>query len=117
MATYKKTLHQAMLNLSARLPIEDKKVSDRLNRAYDIVRMLGSGYAIQRVESELVCGVTQHYITPHYRVYKESTSLLEDNSVYYHIIDDMCSCPDAPSARGNLCKHRLAVKLIEDMQA
>lgn len=105
MTAYKKTLHQARLDLSVRLPIEDKGISDRLNRACEIVRMLGSGYSIQH------CGDHE------YAVYKESTSLLEDNSVYYHIIDDMCSCPDAPSARGNLCKHRLAVKLIEEMRA
>jgi hypothetical protein len=105
MSVYKKTLHQAMLNLSAKLPVEDKKVSDRLNRAYDIVRMLGSGYSITQEKD--------HSFT----VYKESTTLLENNSVYYTIVEDMCSCPDALTARGNFCKHRLAVKLIEEMQA
>lgn len=100
-----KTLAQALLNVSNRLPVEDKKVADRVGRAYDIVRMLGSGYNI----------VKKGEGSNEYRVYKESTSLLEDNSVYYYIVDGMCSCPDAPSARGNLCKHRVAVMLIEEM--
>jgi predicted nucleic acid-binding Zn finger protein len=97
-----------MLNVSAKLPIDDKKISDRLNRAYDIVRMLGSGYSIKRE-------IERDNDVVYYTVHKESTSLLEDNSVYYTVIEDMCSCPDAPTARGNLCKHRLAVKLIEEM--
>jgi len=100
-----KTLAQALLNVSAKLPIEDKKVADRLGRAYDIVGQLGSGYDIVKKNNGT------------YKVYKESTLLLEDNSVYYAIVDGMCSCPDAPSARGNMCKHRLAVMLMEEMQA
>lgn len=104
MSAYKKTLHQALLNVSSKLPMDDKKVSDRVNRAYDIVRSLGSGYSIKKNKNG-------------YTVYKESTSLLEDNSVYYTIDERGCSCPDNPTARGNLCKHRLAVMLIEEMRA
>lgn len=96
------TLAQAMLNLSARLPIEDKKVSDRLNRAYDIVRLLGQGYSITKKENG-------------YEVYKESTSLLEDKSVYYWVEHGQCSCPDNSTARAGLCKHVLATMLMSEM--
>ena len=103
MTQYKKTLGQAFVNVTAKLPMEDKSVEDRAKRAYEIVRQLGSGYAITKEKNW-------------YSVYRESTSLLEDNSVHYHIDSEGCSCPDASSkARAGLCKHRLAVLLIEEM--
>ena len=40
MSQYKKTLGQAFVNVTAKLPMEDKSVSDRAKRAYEIVRML-----------------------------------------------------------------------------
>lgn len=99
---YKKSLQQAWFNLAARLPIEDIKVEQRLDRAKEIVRSLGMGYSIKSA-------------TNGYRVYKESTSLLEDNSVIYWVDRDGCSCPDGKTARAGLCKHRLATMLIEEM--
>lgn len=99
-----KTLNEAMFQLSVKLPLEDNGVKKRFDRAYDIVRMLGSGYDISKT----------HY---GYAVYKESTSLLEDNSVTYTIDEHGCSCPDNHTARAGLCKHRLAVMLLEIMQA
>jgi hypothetical protein len=107
---YKKSLSQALFILSTKLPTEDIKVKQRVERAYDIVRQLGSGYAI----TPRIHPVTQELS---YQVYKESTSLLEDNSVYYTVDCNGCSCPDASSARAGLCKHRLATMLLEEMQA
>jgi SWIM zinc finger len=94
-----KTLREAYFELSTKLPIEDIKVKQRLDRGYDI--LLSYGYSV----SNLSNGV--------YTVSKASTSLLEDTSVEY-IIDlkeHSCTCPDYPTARAGLCKHMLAVKL------
>lgn len=99
-----KTLNEAMYNLSERLPIENIDVRKRLDRAYDIVRMLGSGYELKKKGDR-------------YEMYKESTSLLTDNSVTYTITNTSCSCPDANSPyQARICKHRLAVMLIEEME-
>jgi hypothetical protein len=107
---YKKSLSEAVFILSKKLPTEDIKVKQRLERAYDIVRSLGSGYAITpRVNP--ATGDT------FYQIYKESTSLLEDNSVYYTVDSQGCTCPDAISARAGLCKHRIATMLLEEMQS
>jgi hypothetical protein len=106
---YKKSLAQAQFNLSMRLPIEDKSVAARLDRAVEIMRNLGSGYDIKPVTHPMGFPI-------HWDVYKESTSLLEDNSVHYRVDGNGCSCPDASGkARAGLCKHRLAVMLIEEM--
>lgn len=111
MATqYKKSLSQALFILTTKLPMEDIKVKQRVERAYDIVRQLGSGYNI----SPMVNPATGETF---YQVYRESTSLLEDNSVYYTVNQQGCTCPDAMTARAGLCKHRLATMLIEEMQA
>jgi hypothetical protein len=90
--------------------MEDIKVKQRVERAYDIVRSLGSGYAITPKTHPVTQEVT-------YRIYKESTSLLEDNSVYYTVDSQGCTCPDAISARAGLCKHRIATMLLEEMQS
>lgn len=97
-------LAQAYLNVSLKLPVEDIKVKQRLDRAYEIIN--GYGYKITEPSE----GVT------HYCVEKASTSLLEDTSAHYSVSRETCTCPDFESARGNLCKHRLAIMLLEEMK-
>lgn len=100
-------LPEAYITLSTSLP-DDKSITDRLNRAYDIV--LKGGYEIRHANNV-------------YLVEKLSTSLYEDNSVTYSVVDNgpgegSCSCPDFGSerCRGGLCKHRLAVRLVKMTQ-
>jgi len=90
-----------MVTVGEQIPLSDIKVSQRLNRAYDIVRCNGSGYAITPMGK----GV--------YAVFKASTSAMTDNSITYIVDRISCTCIDYPSARANLCKHRLAIKLYE----
>jgi SWIM zinc finger len=99
-----KTLKQAYFELSTKLPIEDIKVKQRLDRGYDI--LLSYGYSVSHGHNGL------------YTVCKASTSLLEDTSVEYSIDLNAhsCTCPDFPTARGGLCKHVLAVKLKAMME-
>lgn len=100
-------LAQAMLTVSQRVPSADKSVQDRLNRAYDIVRALGEGYTITAVTN----GV--------YKVHKASTAPAfssADSSRDYVTDNRSCSCPDFEKARAGLCKHRLAVMLLEEMR-
>ena len=99
------TLQQAYLNVASTQPTSDD-VERRLDRAYDIVRSNGEGYAIQK---PLFKGEAWH-------VHKASTSLLEDNSVTYLVDSASCTCPDFVSARGGMCKHRLAVAMIKEME-
>jgi len=97
-------LQQAYLNVAARLPsTPDIKV--RLDRAYDIIRCNGEGYSIQ-----LPFKAGQPYT-----VHKASTSLLEDTSVSYTVTPQSCTCPDAAKTRTGLCKHRLAILLLQEM--
>lgn len=101
------SLAQAMLAVAERIPLTDKSVQDRLNRGYDIVRTLGEGYTIKEVTN----GV--------YKVHKESTAPAfssVDSSADYVTDNKSCSCPDFEKARAGLCKHRLAVMLIEAMK-
>jgi hypothetical protein len=95
------SLAQAMVAVGEHIPLADPKVEGRLNRAYDIVRCNGSGYAITPMGK----GV--------YTVFKASTSGMTDNSITYVVDKVKCTCVDYPSARANLCKHRLAIKLYE----
>lgn len=99
------TLAQAMLNVGAKLP-SLPQIRQRLNRAYDIVRSDGSGYSLHKIRNGA---------DPGYIVFKASTSLLEDNSVSYQVTKQSCTCPDYPGAPSNLCKHRLAILLVEEM--
>lgn len=96
-----KTLQAAYFDLSLRLPVEDIKVKQRLDRGYDIV--LSYGYSVDKQEDNS------------YLVSKASTSLLEDTSARYRVDHESCTCPDFPTARAGLCKHRLAVMLKEEM--
>lgn len=96
-----KSLRQAYFDLSLRLPVEDIKVLQRLDRGYDITQSYG--YTIDKVSSS------------DYHIHRESTSLLDDNAITYIVTKDSCTCPDYETARGGLCKHRLAVMLLEEM--
>jgi len=96
-------LQQAYFNVSQRIPTGDIKVTQRLDRAYDIVRCNGEGYSIKFMDD----GV--------YEIHKASTSLLEDTSTFYEVTLDSCTCPDFEKARGNLCKHRLAIIMVVEM--
>lgn len=89
---------QAFLELRNSLP-DDPAVLRRLDRGYDIARQQG-GYAVKE------------YLTGKWAVERLSTSLLEDNSMVYHVDKQRCSCPDFEQAPAGLCKHRLAIKLI-----
>src|SRR5205814_7501672 len=100
----KGNIQQAYLNVSLLIPVEDIKVKQRLDRAYDI--LVGYGYEISPVDNKGA-----------YTVRKASTTLLEDNSAEYKVTDSECTCPDFESARGNLCKHRLAIMIMEEMHS
>jgi len=95
------SLPQAMVTVGEQIPLADPKVEQRLNRAYDIVRTNGHGYVITPMGNHV------------YTVFKASTSLMTDNSITYIVDKVSCTCIDYPTARANLCKHRLAIKLYE----
>jgi SWIM zinc finger len=97
----KMILAEAFLKVSGDIPVSDPKVEQRLGRAYDIVRTDGHAYAITP-EGEGV-----------YTVFRASTSLTTDNAIGYVVDATTCTCPDYPTARANLCKHRLAIRLYE----
>lgn len=97
-----KTKAQAYLDLALKLPIEIKSVKDRLDRAGQ--QVLNHGYEVRHIQNGT------------YRVSKASTSLLEDHSQIYLCSNASCTCPDFQSAYGNLCKHRLAVMILEEME-
>lgn len=99
------SLQQAYLNVASTQPTSED-VKRRLDRAYEIVRSNGSGYAIQLPLHK--GGVWQ--------VHKASTQLLTDNSVTYLVDSTSCSCPDFTAARGGMCKHRLAVAMVREME-
>lgn len=98
----KKSLAQAFLDVSLDLPTDDPSVKRRLDRAYDIARL--EGYEIE--------AITEPYA---YRVTRLTTSSLEDNSATYIVDSNSCTCPDFDTARGGLCKHRLAIRMWEKM--
>jgi SWIM zinc finger len=98
-----RSVREAYFNISQRLPMDDIKVKQRLDRAYDIV--IGNGYTVEPLSTDL----------HEFDIYRESTSLFEDNAVHYYVDEQSCECPDFGSARGGLCKHRLAVMLVKEM--
>ena len=99
------TLQQAYLNVASTQPASED-VRRRLDRAYDIVRTNGEGY---KVSHDALYDALWH-------VQKASTQLLEDNSIEYQVDKVSCTCPDFVSARGGMCKHRLAVAMIKEME-
>lgn len=97
--------HQAALNIASKFPsfMHDESFKRRLSRAYDILTR--GGYEVKKANNV-------------YHVHKASTSLFEDNSVTYNVTNSSCDCPDfeKEQARGNLCKHRLAIMILEEME-
>lgn len=96
-------IQQAYLVVSAKIPSDDIKVKQRLDRGYDILQSYG--YTIQLLDEEKQV----------YSVHRASTQLLEDNSITYEVSVSSCTCPDFDTARGNLCKHRLAIMMLVEM--
>lgn len=94
-------LPEAFVALGAKLP-QEHSVQNRLDRAYDIVRM--PGYELQRHQDGT------------WTIDKLSSSLTEDTGAQY-VVDTLagtCTCPDHLEGRAyGLCKHRLAVWLQE----
>ncbi len=93
-------MYEAYVKLKEKLP-DDENVYRRLNRALDIVQ--GFGYELKQHSEDSELWV----------VNRASTSLFDNNEAQYFIDDTSCTCPDFKKARAGLCKHRLAVKLIE----
>lgn len=90
-------LNQAFLDISAMIPIGDRSVMDRLQRAYTIIETLGDVYTIEASNGS-------------YAVVK-----MADGTVYI-VNSEGCNCPDAIGrARAGLCKHRLATMLYNAM--
>jgi hypothetical protein len=88
------------------LPTGDIGITRRFERALqDII----SGYEYMMTVVSHTANATRCVIK------KESTRLLEDNSVSYSTSDTQCDCPDFEKARGNLCKHRLAVMIVRTL--
>ena len=99
-------IQQAMINIAARIPVNDPTVQARLDRAYDIC--ISQGYTLQQNADKS------------WSIYRASTSLLEDSSAQYTVSkENGCTCPDADlqsgKARAGLCKHRIAVMIKEEM--
>lgn len=100
------TKKQAYINVLERLPF-DPKIVQRLDRASE--QVLGYGYEVKHA-GIATSGERLYYIS------KASTSLLDDNGHTYGVTNKTCNCPDFETARAGLCKHRLAVMLLEEME-
>jgi hypothetical protein len=103
---YMPSLEQAYFSVTMQLPVEDKSVSDRLTRAYNILSQ--PGYSITyggSIDGRKV-----------YDVIKLSTGILTSNDDSHYVVTNQdCTCPDYEKARAGLCKHRLAVMIKEEM--
>jgi SWIM zinc finger len=103
-----KSMHDVVEELQSELP-EIPGLARRINRAVnDII---------------LAEGVQYHTVKLHdgeYSIHRYSTSMFEDNSATYEVVKDghtwSCTCPDYEKAPFNMCKHRLAVMILEGMQ-
>jgi hypothetical protein len=104
------TQMEAYLRVAERLPVDDASVLRRLERA-DRDILSGYGYDI----TPCPCGSTdasrQYYVT------KLSTAPMGtgEGDTIYIVSRDACTCPDVPTARAGLCKHRLAIMIDEEM--
>lgn len=78
-------------------------MKQRFERAYNDI-IVGYGYSIE------------HLSDGEYVISKASTSLLDDTSVCYAVTASSCTCPDYDTARAGLCKHRMAVMVVEEMK-
>ena len=96
------SLQQAYLNVASKVPT-DPNIKKRLDRAYDIC--INKGYTLTQHGDDI------------WHVYRSSTSLLDDTSITYVVDSATCTCPDYATARGGLCKHRLAVMMKIAMMA
>jgi hypothetical protein len=101
-----KSRDQAYVVIAQQLPL-DEKIMQRLDRAKNDV--LGYGYDVMATEVNPFGRMV-------YRVSKASTTLLEDNGHTYTVSNTSCNCPDYETARGGLCKHRLAIMILEEME-
>jgi len=99
-----KSQEQAYLDVSLRLPIGIPSVKQRLDRAME--QVLAPGYQVAMVR----------YNPSVYLISKESTSVAQEHGVTYTVTAQDCTCPDFQSAYGSLCKHRLAVMILEEME-
>ena len=101
-----KGLKEAFDMVASKLPVTDPTVKARLDRGYGI--LISQGYSVEPQQAD----------TTLYRVKKASTSLLEDSSASY-LVDTLtgtCSCPDWPTARAGLCKHRISVMMLQEIE-
>ena len=104
------TQMEAYLRVAERLPVDDPTVLRRLERAdRDILR--GYGYEIKPCPCSSTDASRQYYVT------KLSTAPMgtDQSDTIYIVSRDNCTCPDNPTARAGLCKHRLAIMIYEEM--
>lgn len=101
-----KTKDQAYVTIAQQLPL-DEKIMQRLDRAKNDVLSFGYDIKITRTNDrrQMV-----------YLISKASTTLLEDNGHTYTVTSNTCNCPDYETARAGLCKHRLAIMILEEME-
>ncbi len=99
-------VQQALEIIKGILPIEDPTVAARLGRACGLLQQPGYNFTyIDEVNG--------------WHVEKASTSILDTQPSAYSVTKaEGCSCPDAVGgrARAGLCKHALAVMLLEQMR-
>lgn len=103
-----KSKKEATALIAEKMP-DEEDVLRRLYRAEQDV--LGYGYDITADQ-----GGTDKSV---WIVSKLSTSPMgasNNDSSSYIVDDNSCTCPDFEKARGNLCKHRLAIMILEEMQ-
>lgn len=101
------TLQEAYTIVESKIIASDPQVKRRLDRAYDIIRTEGQGYVLTK---SMLHG---QYI---WHIHKASTAPIAsgiDSSQMYTVDSDSCNCPDAATARGKWCKHKLAVMIKE----
>lgn len=80
---------------------------------------------IQRAVNDIILGEGIRYHVNKddaktYSVRRYTTSMFEDNEAVYFVTKDayvwICNCPDFEKAPFNLCKHRIAVTILEGME-
>jgi SWIM zinc finger len=102
-----KSMHEMVDELESELP-EIPGLARRINRAVnDIILAEGLRYHTVKLSDG------------EYSIHRYSTSMFEDNSATYQLVKDGhswgCTCPDFEKAPFNMCKHRLAVMILEGM--
>lgn len=95
-------LNEAIAKVKAQLPMNDVTVQRSVAKAEGIVQQYG--YSIAHKGNGL------------YSVSRASTSLFEDNSAKYSVTKSYCTCMHYEKARANLCKHRIAIMIMEEMR-